>query len=92
MLVVGIVIAVGVGGEGGGRRGGSWNPGGGEEEEEDRGQEVQCWADEAHHGWEEKEGGSISGRDQNGVPGADWVRWATVTARDLGDHAADAPP
>jgi len=75
-----------------GRRGGSWNPGGGEEEEEDRGQEVQCWVDEAHHGWEEKEGGSISGRDRNGVPGADWARWATATARDLGDHAADAPP
>lgn len=91
VLVVGIVVAVGVGGEGGGGEEAHGIPGGGEEDE-DRGQEVQCWADEAHHGWEDKEGGSISGRDRNGVPGADWARRATATARDGGDHTADAPP
>ena len=68
VLVVGIVVAVGVGGEGGGGEEAHGIPGGGEEDE-DRGQEGQCWADEAHDGWEEKEGGSISGRDLKWGPG-----------------------
>jgi hypothetical protein len=43
-------------------------PGGGEEDE-DRGREVQDGVDEAQRGREEEGGGSVGGRDPQGVPG-----------------------
>jgi hypothetical protein len=56
-----------------GRRGGGeeacGTPGGGVEYD-DRGRKVQGGVDEAHRGQEEEEGGSVGGRDRDGVPGA----------------------
>jgi len=82
------------GGEGGGGGEGACGVPGRSEEDEDRGREVQRGVDEAYHGREEEEGGSVGGRD----PGGDKGRGASLgVAGDSDgwgpdDRSSDAPP
>ena len=77
----------------GGDRGGEAHrvPGRGEEDEY-RGRKVQGGVDEAQHGWDEEEGGSVSGW-ADGPGGGGRARAAgNSDGRELYNRALDAPP